>query len=65
MTADEHVARIRESAQQLATQLREANDAGVSHALILPQLMIVFRETFGDIPAGVMPQLGGMLGGGS
>lgn len=63
-TPAEHVARVKQSAERLAADLVAASDAGVSHALILPQLVLVFREAFGDIPAGVLPQLGGMLGGG-
>ena len=49
----ERIARIRAHAQQLAGELRDATDAGVSHAIILPQLMLVFREVFGELPAGM------------
>lgn len=60
----EHVAAIRATATQLAEQLRGATDAGVSHAVILPQLVLVFREVFGEMPAGLsipgMPQIPGV-----
>lgn len=51
-TAGDHVERVKSDARQLAESLLRANDAGVSHALILPQLMLVFREVFGEMPAG-------------
>jgi hypothetical protein len=49
---------VKEDAKRLAETLRDASDAGVSHALILPQLMLVFREAFGAMPPGF--QLPGM-----
>lgn len=49
----EHVDRIKRRAAALAEALREANDAGVSPALILPQLMLIFRGQFGELPPGV------------
>lgn len=51
---------INEQTGTLASTLRDASDAGVSHALIVPQMMLVFRAVFGEMPAGVsipgMPQ---------
>jgi hypothetical protein len=43
---------LRHDTRQLAETMRDASDAGVPHALILPQLVFVFRETFGEMPAG-------------
>lgn len=48
----EWIAAIDAQARELAVTLREASDAGVSHALILPRLILVFRESFGEPPAG-------------
>jgi hypothetical protein len=53
LTQDEHLAEIRARCAELAVALREASDAGVSHALIIPQLMLVFRDAFGELPAGM------------
>lgn len=44
--------RVKRDATVLAETLREASDAGVSHAIILPQLVLVFRQSFGEIPEG-------------
>lgn len=52
MTPQEHLDAVKRDAAQLAETLRDASDAGVSHALILPQLVLVFREAFGEMPAG-------------
>jgi hypothetical protein len=52
MTAQEHLEAVKRDAAALAETLRDASDAGVSHALILPQLVLVFREAFGEMPAG-------------
>ena len=42
--------------QEFAARLTAAQDAGVSHAVILPNLMVAFRSSFGELPAGfVMP----------
>lgn len=51
-TAGDHIEEIKRDATRLAETLRAASDAGVSHALILPQLALVFREVFGEMPAG-------------
>lgn len=60
LTPAEHLERVRRDTTALAETLREASDAGVSHALILPQLVLVFRQAFGEMPAGFtipgMPQ---------
>lgn len=48
----EHLGRVRRDAQQLAETLMAAADAGVSNALILPQLVLIFRQVFGEMPTG-------------
>lgn len=61
LTQADRISRIRDRATDLASELRDATDAGVSHAVILPQLLIVFREVFGEMPDGFslpgMPEL--------
>lgn len=59
LTPQEHLELVKESANELATRLRAASDAGVSPALILPQLMLIFRSSFGAPP----PELLSMLAG--
>lgn len=59
-TPQEHLERVKTLAGGLAVALRDASDAGVSHALILPQLIIVFREAFGEMPPNLMQQLSGL-----
>lgn len=54
MTTQEHLAAVKRDAAQLAETLRDASDAGVSPALVLPQLVLVFREAFGEMPAGLV-----------
>ncbi len=55
---EEWLAAIEEHTLALATLLRDASDAGVSHALVLPRLVLVFRQSFGEPPAGfVVPGL--------
>jgi hypothetical protein len=54
LTPQEHLEAVKRDAAVLAVTLRDASDAGVSHALILPQLVLVFREAFGEIPAGMV-----------
>lgn len=51
-TPADHLERVKRDATTLAESLRVASDAGVSHALILPQLVLVFRDAFGEMPAG-------------
>lgn len=52
LTPQQHLEQVRRDATALAETLRDASDAGVSHALILPQLVLVFRQAFGEMPAG-------------
>lgn len=52
MTAQEHLDAVKRDTERLCVTLREAQDAGVSHALILPQLVLAFRESFGEMPPG-------------
>jgi len=52
-----HLDDVREKASALAVALRDASDAGVPHGLILPQLVLVFKEAFGEMPANVAQQL--------
>lgn len=60
-TQEEWLAAIEAQAVGLANLLQDASDAGVSHALVLPRLMLVFRQSFGEPPAGFvvpgMPEL--------
>lgn len=51
------VERVRTEGTALAETLRTAVESGVSHAIILPQLMIVFRDAFGTMP----PEVAGMI----
>jgi hypothetical protein len=55
--AQRYIELIRREAASLAETLRNASDAGVSHALILPQLILVFREAFGEMPPNMMQAL--------
>ncbi len=48
-----YLTRVQEDAGKLADTLRAATEAGVSHAVILPQLVIVFRDAFGEMPDAV------------
>lgn len=52
LTQADRVERVKRAAEVLAGELRDATDAGVSHAVILPQLVLVFRQVFGEMPAG-------------
>ena len=45
MTPDAHIAAIRDAAQKLAEAITAATAADVSQALILPELLAVFRES--------------------
>lgn len=62
MTTEEWVERIDEQANGLASTLRDAADAGVPHSLILPRLVLAFRQSFGEPPPGLA--LPGMVPGG-
>ena len=58
----EWLARVDEQAAALAGTLAAASDAGVSHALILPRLMLAFRGAFGEPPPGfVLPAVPGTV----
>lgn len=47
----EHVRNVRVKADALAAALVDATDAGVSGAVILPQLIAAFKGAFGgDVP---------------
>jgi hypothetical protein len=52
---------VKVHATALAEALRDASDAGVPHGLILPQLVQVFRQAFGEMPPNLMQQLGGLV----
>lgn len=60
LTDQEHVERIKSHAAELANALRAASDAGVSHSIILPQLMLIFRSSFGEPPAGLLASIQGL-----
>ncbi len=49
MTEAEQVERVKEAAAALIEALNAAQDAGVSHAVLLPELVAMFRE------AGMVP----------
>lgn len=53
LTVAEHVDKIRFYGERLAGALTDATEAGVSQALILPQLVLIFRTNFGAIPPGI------------
>lgn len=57
LTADQHLERIKGHGRDLAAALSAASDAGVSPALILPQLMLIFRGQFGQPPAELLAQI--------
>lgn len=59
LTPEQHLERVKSTAGELAAALREASDAGVSHALILPQLMLIFRTSFGPPPPELLAALAG------
>lgn len=61
-TQEEWLAAIESHALELATLLRDASDAGVSHALVLPRLVLVFRQSFGEPPAGFLNGLAQVTG---
>lgn len=52
LTPAEHLQAVKRNADVLAASLVAASDAGVSQAVILPQLMLAFRQAFGEMPAG-------------
>ena len=52
MTPEEHIARLERDVADFARHLSEAQDAGVSHAVLLPRMMLAFRANFGEAPAG-------------
>lgn len=53
----EYVERVRREGAAFAELLRDASDAGVSHMIILPQLVLVFRQAFGEMPPEMVAQL--------
>lgn len=50
MTHDEHVAQVKADARRFFMSLQAAFDADVSHAILLPQLMLTYREVTGHLP---------------
>lgn len=59
LTAEEHVAGLEQAVEEFARKLAAAQEAGVSHAILLPRMMLAFRRSFGEAPPGfVLP--GGM-----
>lgn len=53
LTEAEHVARLERDVSEFARHLTEAQEAGVSHAVLLPRMMLAFRANFGEMPAGL------------
>lgn len=60
MDGVDHVGEVEAAARVLADKLNAASDAGVSPALILPRMVLVFREVFGELPPNLISLLGGM-----
>lgn len=60
MEISEHLEEIEATARDLAQKLNAASEAGVSPALILPRLVMVFRDVFGEVPPGILGMMGGM-----
>ena len=59
MTEAQHVEKITQHAEDLCAAIEVASEDGVSHSVILPALLTVFRE------AGMFPEnldLGGIMG---
>lgn len=54
LTDEEHVAGLEASVAEFARLLTAAQDAGVSHAILLPRMMLAFRRSFGELPAGTV-----------
>jgi len=52
LAPEERVARLEELVGEFARELTAAQDAGVSHAILLPRLMLAFRQHFGEPPPG-------------
>lgn len=50
LSAAEHVEAVKAHGQVFFAALRDASDAGVSHAILLPQLVLVYRQVFGSMP---------------
>jgi hypothetical protein len=50
LDAEQHVRRLEADIEVFARHLTEAQEAGVSHAIILPRMMLAFRRSFGDVP---------------
>lgn len=58
LTAEQHVAGLEQAVEDFARRLTAAQDAGVSHAILLPRMMLAFRRSFGEPPPGfVLPAL--------
>lgn len=57
LTQAQHIERIKAMAHALADALRDASDAGVSHAVIVPQLVVVFKQSFGEPPPGLLASI--------
>jgi hypothetical protein len=63
VTDEEHVAQLEADVETFAAHLAAAQADEVSHAIILPRLMLAFRRSFGEPPAGfALPMLPGMNG---
>lgn len=56
------VVQLEQDVATFAQHLSAAQDAGVSHAILLPRMMLAFRRSFGEPPPGfALPNLAGML----
>lgn len=56
----EHLERVKRDADTLARTMLAAQEAGVPHTLILPQLLLVFRNVFGAPPPELAQQMAGL-----
>ena len=52
LTPEEHVAGLELAVEEFAAKLTAAQDAGVSHAILLPRMLLAFRRSFGEPPPG-------------
>jgi len=49
VTAEEHIELLERDVAEFARHLNAAQEAGVSHALIIPRLMLAYRNAFGEV----------------
>ena len=52
-----HLDDVRRHATLLAGSLKDASEAGIPPGIIVPQLVVVFRQMFGEMPPQLVQQL--------